>query len=104
MQLPIVSVDDYPAEVSSRTIYIVPQERDRRYVEVHVPTEVFLRGVLCRVDADQDPEQLICQYVGQEVGTGDGIQINTSTLVGADQVEAVDTVLVDEDWEFETAP
>jgi len=82
---------------------MVLQERDRRYKEVLVVTAVFLRGVLCRVDADQDPEQLICQYVGNEVVSGDGITIETSTDVGANQFDAVDTVLSEEDWEFEPA-
>jgi hypothetical protein len=79
----------------------VLQQRDTRYKEMHVPTQIMLRGVLCRVDADQDPEQLICQYVGQFVDLGTPMTLETSTIPTADQLSAVDEVLSAEDWSFE---
>ena len=96
----IANADDYRDVVSSRTTYKKLQERDRNCKEIHVPTEVILRGCFCRIDNDQDPEQLVCVYTGNEVISGEGITLGTSSNVNSPQQDVADDQLSSNDWEL----
>jgi len=63
-------------------------------------TEVILTGITCRIDADQDPEQLICVWRGNEVISGDAFIIENSTPAFETMEDELANSMGDLDYEF----
>jgi len=65
-----------------------------------MPTEVVLTGITCRIDADQDPEQLYCVWRGTEVETNTPFLLETSVPDFADTEAALESEMTAADYEF----
>ena len=64
-------------------------------------TAVILTGITCRVDADQDPEQLVCVWRGQTVVGGDPVTLDTMVDPGDTLDAALETAATAADFEIE---
>lgn len=63
-------------------------------------TAVVLSGITCRVDADQDPEQLVCVWRGRTLEGGDFVTLDTMTDPGDELDTALAAAATAADYEI----
>jgi len=63
-----------------------------------MPTEITLSGFNCRIDTDQEPEQLVCVWRGNVVADGEPISFYAQNPPEDSPQDGLDNALVENDY------